>query len=82
LKEGAKMIYYKVPRALDQKPLYKKSYKPYRELNGWFLIANELLTETECRKRNAPIKLLERVEIKRNKVYFCFGARYSYKEEE
>lgn len=72
------MKYYKVPKALDQKPLYTCKNN-IRQRNGWFLIANELLTEAECKRRNAPIKKLIPVTIKKTNTYSMFGARFEYR---
>ena len=70
------MTYYKVPAKLDQKNLYRmKNGKRYA--NGYFLIGGELLTETECRKINAPIEQLEKVQIKKTECYRLFGARFA-----
>lgn len=71
------MYYYRVPPELDQKPCYQKVYKYKR--NGYFLIANELLTTTEAKKMNAPTHLLEVVNIPKTKTYFIFGARFECK---
>lgn len=73
------MKYYRVPEKLDQKTLYNIK-NGHRIPNGYFLIANELLTEAKCRKINAPIEQLEPVEIKKTKTYWCFGARFEDKE--
>ncbi len=73
------MKYYRVPEKLDQKQLYTIK-NGHRFPNGYFLIANELLTEAKCRKINAPIEKLEPVEIKKTKTYWCFGARFEDKE--
>lgn len=69
------MTYYHVPGKLDQKQLYKPGPDPRRP-NGWFLVAHELPTERECMQRNAPINLLDRVQVSKRDVYFCFGARF------
>lgn len=75
------MQYYKVPKSLDQKRLYhprkesKSGYCP-KIPNGYFLIANELLTGAECKRMNAPITLLQPITIKKTDCYFLFGARF------
>lgn len=72
------MLYYMVPGALDQKPLYRPGNGPRRP-NGWILIANELLTPYEARTRNAPIDKLVSVNIKKSQTYTMFGARFQVK---
>lgn len=73
--ESIVMKFYRVPEKLDQRRLYQ--IKNGRRINnGLFLIGNELLTEAECRKINAPIDELEAVEIKRTNTYWWFGARF------
>ena len=75
------MQYYKVPEKLDQRTLYhpkkenKNGYSP-KIPNGYFLIANELLTGAECKRINAPIELLQPMTIKKTDCYFMFGARF------
>ena len=78
------MLYYRVPEKLDGKQLFKQAakapegvtlYKPLTP-NGWHLIAGELLTLAECRRMNAPIRLLQPVNVKRTEIYFFFGGRF------
>lgn len=69
------MMYFKVPGHLDQKTLYKPNCKK-RIPNGYFLIANELLTPSECRRINAPSELLTPVNVKKTETYRMFGARF------
>lgn len=73
------MLYYQVPAALDQKPLYKPGNGPRRR-NGWILIGGELLTPAEARRRNAPVSMLTPVHIKKTCVYTFFGARFIMKD--
>ena len=63
------MTYYRVPAALRDTPCYKPNKTP-RTPNGWYLIGNELLTAAECRRMNAPIEMLERIEVKKNCLLF------------
>lgn len=70
------MLYYKVPAKFDQKQCYKANSSK-RIPNGYYLVANELLTAKECERMNAPIDLLEPVTIKKTLTYFCFGARFA-----
>lgn len=69
------MLYYQVPATMDQKPLYRPGNGPKR-LNGWILIGGELLTPSECKRRNAPINKLIPVQIKKTDVFTFFGARF------
>lgn len=69
------MNYYHVPAKLQDKPCYKPN-KAHRIPNGYYLIANELLTAAECKAINAPIDLLEPVTIKKTDTYKMFGARF------
>ena len=71
------MEYYRVPKHLDQTRLYKENKTNHHKTpNGYFLIANELLTEKECKKLNAPIHKLKKVNISKNNIYWFFGARF------
>lgn len=72
------MKYYKVPASMDQKKCYKPN-TTHRIPNGYFLIANELLTLSECKRINAPINKLFPIEIKKTQTYFFFGARFEVK---
>lgn len=76
------MTYYRVPAILDQRKCYKpaRAGNGARIPNGWILIGGELLTEAECKRRNAPLRLLEPVQIKKTQTYFFFGARFPFKE--
>lgn len=71
------MIYYRVRKEFDQHP-----HNP-RVRDGNILIANELYTE---RERNSLLPLVsagafERVEIPKNRTYWCFGARFELKND-
>ena len=68
------MKYFRVPASLADKPCYSL-VKPSTP-NGWYLVANELLTPGECKRMNAPVERLERVTIKKTEVYNAFGARF------
>lgn len=75
------MKYLQVPASLDQIQLYhpkRTSNHGYSKKipNGYYLIAHELLTDSECKRINAPAELLTPVEIKKTKTYWCFGARF------
>ena len=69
------MMYYKVPANLQDKLCYKPNTIP-KIPNGYYLIANELLTATECKRINAPIELLEPVTVRKTNCYCAFGARF------
>lgn len=69
------MIYYRVPAALDNKPIYKiKNGKKIH--TGYYYIVNELLTENECKKYHFNMDLLTPVNIKKSNIYHFFGARF------
>lgn len=75
------MKYLQVPASLNQKQLYypkKANSRGYSKKipNGYYLIARELLTASECKRINAPAELLTPVEIKKTQTYWCFGARF------
>ena len=70
------MVYYKVPPSLQDAPCYRPNVSP-RIPNGYYLIANELLTLSECRHINAPIEKLEKVTMKKTDAYHMFGARFA-----
>lgn len=73
---GLKVIYYKVPPSLQDTPCYRPSGFQ-RVPNGYYLIANELLTMPECQRINAPIEKLEKVTMKKTGTYHMFGARFA-----
>lgn len=75
------MTYYQVKPEFDGKQLYKKQGQRgyssvYKIPNGYNLIANELLTGKEVEKLNVPQMCVDPVNMKKNEIYFCFGARF------
>lgn len=66
------MVYYKVPPSLQDTPCYRPNVSP-RIPNGYYLIANELLTLSECRHINAPIEKLEKVTMKKRTPITCLA---------
>ena len=71
------MKYYRVlPQYANKhtKYTYDKHNRP--KWNGYFHIANELLTETEIKKHNYIKEYCEVVEIPKTKIYWFFGARF------
>lgn len=67
------MKYYKVPEHFDGKQIYtsKKDY--------FTLVANELITVKESEKEgiaNFAKKHFTLVDVKKNNIYFSFGARF------
>lgn len=75
------MKYLQVKPEFDGRPLYKKrGERGYSNVgrvpNGYYLIANELLTIKEAEKRNVPQLCVDPVNVKKTEVYFCFGARF------
>lgn len=67
------MKYYKVPEHFDGKQIYtqKKDY--------FTLVANELITEKECKKvgiENFAKRHFTLVNVKKTNIYFFLGARF------
>lgn len=65
------MIYYKVPKHLDQ----------HGTTETHFLVEDELYTPKECERYNVPVDLLQPVNISRKSTYWFFGARFEIGEE-
>ena len=63
------MLFFRVKEEHDNK---KKGNDIY--------IGNELYTLKEVNSQNLNINFLEKVEIPKNKVYWCFGARMAIAE--
>lgn len=72
------MKYYRIPAALDQRPVYKRC------AGGWtfarHLIGGELYTAKECARYGLRLEALEELEISKRRVYWSFGARFEYME--
>lgn len=62
------MLYYKVNKEHDNKQFGKK--------NDMFYVADELFTESECKKFNVNKAFCTPVEVSRNQTHWCFGARF------
>lgn len=69
------MKYYRVKPEVDQ----RKQYNTHGKYTG-FYIANELYTEKEAARKYLNPAFMELVEIPKNKIYWCFGARFENKE--
>lgn len=69
------MKYYRVPANMDNKKIYK-TINNKKIYSGLFYIANELVTENECKKYGYNIDYLIPVEIKKTNTYKFFGARF------
>lgn len=70
------MTYYKVKPEFDQMPIRSSNGVKYYG----FLIANELLTPYDIKRYfggNVPYKAIELVNIKKSRVYWCFGTRFA-----
>lgn len=67
------MIYYRVPAALDQRPVYKRSGPAWAVAR--VLIGGELYTAKECARLGINPAALEKMEISKRRVYCFFGAR-------
>ena len=62
------MLYYKVPKKLNQL---------YLSTTGYTLIADELLTDREARIMGAPIWLMEVINLNpRKETRMFFGCRF------
>lgn len=74
------MKYYKVKPEYDNKTIFKCARGGGLKIDG-FLIGNELLTETEYKKRlnraYGYINCFDVVNINKNKTYWFFGARFA-----
>ena len=66
------MKYYKVLPQYDQKRTRKN--------NGYFHIANELITEKELEKYGYIKECCKIVNIPKSQIYWFFGARFSNME--
>lgn len=66
------MKYYKVTKEGDNRPVRFGSPN--------FFVGGELITEGEVKRlgvdRERLNKYTEKVEVNKNKTYFCFGARF------
>ena len=62
------MIYFKVPKAHDNKRL--------NNISDFCFIKDELFTLKECEKLKINISILEKIEIPKNEIYFSFGVRF------
>ena len=67
------MEYYKVNKEYDGVKIVSK--------RNLYLISNELFTKKEIDKLKicAIDKVFTKIEISKNKTYFCFGARFEKK---
>lgn len=75
------MNYYRVKPEYDQKQRIKNhKYTIKRKPDGIY-VANELYTAGELEKfyltPTEELNCFERVEIPKNKVYWCFGCRFA-----
>ena len=69
------MLYYRVKKEYDNRTKYTWNNKRQGVSNG-ILIANELYTPSEFRKIANYSGYFEPVEVKKNDIYFFFGARF------
>ena len=71
------MLYYRVKPEYDQRSRWR--FIGHSNLKGkpdGILIANELYTPTERSRLMNHDKMFEIVRIQKNKIYWCFGARF------
>lgn len=69
------MIYYKVPKEMDNKCRFKFHRGGGLKIDGAF-IKNELYTSRELSRYCVNLNHFEKVEIKKSNIYFSFGCRF------
>lgn len=72
------MTYYRVKPEYDNKIKYTWN-NHYQGVPNGILIANELYTPAEFKKIANYKGYFEEVEVKKNKTYWFFGARFEMK---
>lgn len=70
------MTYYKVKPQYDNKTRYRWNTHHQSTPDG-ILIANELYTPAEIKRLSICPDWIEKLEIKKSKIYFFFGARFA-----
>ena len=73
------MIYYKVKPEHDNKNRFKFARGGGLTIDGIY-VKNELYTPKEISKYLDGVTMCDRVEVKKNKIYWFFGARFESKE--
>lgn len=61
------MLYYRV----------KSEYDNMRRSDGSIYVGRELLTAAEVKRYKTPQRILDAVDVPKNKTYFFFGARFA-----
>lgn len=80
------MIYYRVNPEYDNTTYTRTDKRTGRRMYHGFLIGNELYTEKELENMRKDgvndlwERKFEKVEIKKSRVYWSFGARFEMKE--
>ena len=54
----------------------KREYGDRMSSPRWSVIANELYTESEVKRRRIPMQFLKPVDVPKSKIYTLFGARF------
>lgn len=73
------MKYYRVKPEYDNKTRYRLNRGGVCIPNS-ILIGNELYTAVERSKIANRKQMFDVIEIPKNRIYFCFGARFEMKE--
>lgn len=69
------MLFYRV------KPEFDQQHHNPKIADGNIYIKNELYTAKEVARKKLNLRFLESVEVKKNKTYWFFGARFACEEK-
>ena len=70
------MTYYRVKPEYDNERRFTFARGGGLSIDGIF-VGNELYTARELNKYLGAFRYVERVEIPKSRIYFCFGARFA-----
>lgn len=73
------MIYYRVKRNYDDYDLVDR--KLLKKCRLKVLVKDELYTLKEIEKNDIPLETLEKIEIKRTRTFYFFGARFEDEDQ-
>lgn len=73
------MLYYRVKKEYDHKPIYKM--KLGHKYPMFWLVKDELYTEKEKLKYGISDNALEKVLVSKTRTYHLFGARFADENE-
>ena len=71
------MTYYRVKADMDNRKKYEYTSDGKIIFKGNILVGNELYTPAERKKIANADKFFDLVEVKKNKIYWFFGARFA-----